>query len=113
MVGKTHGNLMKEKMQNKGGDVTEGYLSLFANGAKLKERFGKDFENIPAGAIGMYSYIDRLKQGLQQLMAGSRKFAVRYIDRNDIMALTRDAAEISGISYVMEADREEVDRILG
>ncbi|RJX34753.1 MAG: FMN-binding glutamate synthase family protein [Desulfurivibrio sp.] len=113
MVGKTHGNLMKEKMELKGKDVTEGYLTLFANGAKLKERFGNDFESIPTGAIGMYSYIDRLKQGLQQLMAGSRKFAVRYIDRNDIMALTRDAAEISGISHVMEADKEEIDRILG
>jgi hypothetical protein len=29
------------------------------------------------------------------------------------MALTREAAEVSGISYVMDADKEEVDRILG
>jgi hypothetical protein len=61
----------------------------------------------------MYSYVDRLRQGLQQLMAGARKFALRYIDRNDLVALTREAAEISGIPYVMESDQEEVARILG
>jgi len=61
----------------------------------------------------MYSYIDRMKQGLQQLMAGSRKFALEYIDRGDLVALTRDAADISGIPYVMDSDREEIDKILG
>jgi hypothetical protein len=61
----------------------------------------------------MYSYIDRMKQGLQQLMAGSRKFALKYIDRGDLVSLTRDAADISGIPYVMDSDREEVDKILG
>ncbi len=38
---------------------------------------------------------------------------LEYIDRNDLVALTREAAEISGIPYVMDSDREEIDRILG
>ncbi|MDD5451881.1 MAG: FMN-binding glutamate synthase family protein [Desulfovibrionales bacterium] len=113
MVGKTHGKLMAQKMELEGEDVEQGYLRLFGVGAQLKERFGKDFTKLPGGAIGMYSYIDRLKQGLQQLMAGSRKFALKYIDRNDLVALTRDAAEVSGISYVMESDAAEIDKILG
>jgi len=113
MVGKTHGKLMAEKMELEGEDVEEGYLRLFAVGAELRERYGKDFSKLPAGAIGMYSYIDRLKQGLQQFMAGARKFALKYIDRNDIVALTKDSAEISGIPYVMDSDAEEVDKILG
>jgi len=29
------------------------------------------------------------------------------------MTLTKEAAEVSGISHVMDADAEEVDRILG
>ena len=29
------------------------------------------------------------------------------------MALTQEAAGVSGISYVMEADMEEVEKILG
>ncbi len=113
MVGKTHGRLMAEKMELEGEDPAMGYLKLFAVGAQLKERFGKDFSKLPAGAIGMYSYIDRLRQGLQQLMAGERKFALKYIERNDLVALTREAAEISGIPYVMDSDKEEIDKILG
>jgi len=113
MVGKTHGRLMAEKMEDEGEDPSEGYTRVFAVGAQLKERFGKDFAKLPPGAIGMYSYIDRMKQGLQQLMAGARKFALQYIDRNDLVALTREAAEISGIDYVMESDAEEVEKILG
>jgi glutamate synthase domain-containing protein 2 len=113
MVGKTHGKLMAEKVELEGEDIEDGYMRLFAVGADLKGRFGKDFGKLPAGAIGMYSYIDRLKQGLQQLMAGARKFAIQYIDRNDLMTLTREAAEVSGISHVMDADAEEVDKIMG
>ncbi len=113
MVGKTHGNLMAKKMELEGGDLAEGYERLFAVGAQLRERFGSDFAKLPAGAIGMYSYIDRLRQGLQQLMAGARKFALPYLSRGDLVALTREAADISGIPYVMDSDREEIDRILG
>ena len=51
--------------------------------------------------------------GLKQLMAGERKFALKYISRDDIFALTREASEVSGISYVMDADKEEMDKILG
>jgi glutamate synthase domain-containing protein 2 len=113
MVGKTHGKLMAAKMESQGKSIEEGYERLFAVGAQLKKRFGKDFGKIPAGAIGMYSYIDRLRQGLQQFMAGARKFALEHISRDDLVALTREAAEISGLPYVMDSDREEVDRILG
>ncbi|UCH07843.1 MAG: FMN-binding glutamate synthase family protein [Deltaproteobacteria bacterium] len=113
MVGKTHGRLMAEKRDLEGEDIEGGYLNLFAVGSQLREQYGKDFAKLPAGAIGMYSYIDRLRQGLQQLMAGARKFAIQYIDRNDLAALTREAADMSGIPYVMESDRQEIEKILG
>jgi len=113
MVGKTHGKLLEGKIARDGGSLEQGYMGLFAVGAQLKERFGSDFAKLPPGAIGMYSYVDRLRQGLQQLMAGARKFALQYIDRNDLVALTREAADVSGIPYVMESDQEEVARILG
>ena len=113
MVGKTHGKMMAEKMELEGEDISEGYIGLFAVGAQLRERFGDDFRKLPPGAIGIYSYIDRLRQGLQQLMAGERKFALQHIERDDLVALTRDAADVSGIPYVMESDKEEIERILG
>ena len=45
-------------------------------------------------------------------MAGNRKFALEYISRDDIAALTQDAARISGIPYVTDVDKEEVEKIL-
>jgi len=86
--------------------------AIFVTAEELKREYGKDYEKIPTSAIGLYTYYERLAQGLRQLMAGSRKFALKYMTRGDLVALTRDAAEISGIPYVMEADREEAERIL-
>ena len=79
----------------------------------MKDKYGKDFERIPTGSIGMLTYFDRLNAGLQQLMAGARKFALKYMTRDDLTSLTREAADVSGIPYVMDGDREEVDKILG
>ncbi len=45
-------------------------------------------------------------------MAGNRKFTLEYIQRDDIASLTHDAANISGISYVTDVDKEEVEAIL-
>jgi glutamate synthase domain-containing protein 2 len=114
MVGNTIGEMVKSgkipaDVAKFGNDVEH----VFVLAAKLKERFGKDFQKIPAGAIGMITYFDRLNAGLQQLMAGARKFALQHITRDDLCALTREAAEVSGISYVMETDKEEAKRILG
>jgi len=86
---------------------------IFVTAASLRQELGNEaFEKLPAGALGLYTYYERLAQGLRQLMAGSRKFAPEFITRNDIAALTKEAAEISGIRYVMDVDKEEVDQIL-
>ena len=53
-----------------------------------------------------------LAQGLKQLMNGSRKFSPEFISRDDIAALTKEAADISGIKYITEVDKEEVENIL-
>jgi glutamate synthase domain-containing protein 2 len=113
MVGNTYGQLLDEQQYKDPEEHAGAVSKVFALAAPLKERFGQDFRRIPTGTIGMLGYLDRLAVGLQQLMAGARKFALRYVDRDDLMALTREAAEVSGIPYVMDADREEAERILG
>jgi glutamate synthase domain-containing protein 2 len=112
MVGKTHGQLMEEAY-GRGEKYEEMLLRTFTAAEQLKERYGNNFGKIPPAAIGIYTYYDRLSAGLRQLMAGERKFALKYIDRNDIMALTREAAAVSEIPYIMETDMEEVEKILG
>jgi glutamate synthase domain-containing protein 2 len=86
--------------------------AIFVTAEGLKREYGRDYERIPTSAIGLYTYYERLAQGLRQLMAGSRKFDIKFLDRGDIVALTHEAAEVSGIPHVMEADDEEAEKIL-
>ncbi len=85
---------------------------IFVTAPELKHRFGPRFAEIPSGAIGVYTYFERLSQGLRQLMAGGRKFTLDYISRDDIAALTKPANEISGIPYILDVDKAEVQKIL-
>jgi glutamate synthase domain-containing protein 2 len=85
---------------------------IFVAYEELKAKYGNDFKNIPLGAVAIYTYGQKFKTGLQQLMAGSRNFKLSTISREDLMALTEEAAYVSGIPYVMEARREEAERIL-
>ena len=74
MVGNTIGEMIKEgKVPAEIGKFGTDIEHIFIFAAQFKERYGKDFEKIPAGAIGMITYFDRLNAGLQQLMAGRSK----------------------------------------
>lgn len=114
MVGKTIGRAVKENqlpvyVERFGSSIDE----IFVTAHHLRKELGNEaFEKLPPGAIGLYTYYERLGQGLRQLMCGSRKFTLDYITRDDIGALTQDAARISGINYVMDIDKEEADQIL-
>ena len=85
---------------------------IFMNYEVLKEKYGSEAERLPLGAIGIFSAVDKIKVGLQQIMAGSRNWAVKYISRNDIFSLTEECANITGTQYVMNAYREEALRII-
>jgi len=114
MVGKTLGEMIKSgKVPNEYKKYGETVEQIFVLASELKNRLGSRFADLPVGAIGVYSYFERLAQGMRQIMCGARKFALQYISRDDLVALTREAAEITGIPYVMDCDREEVEKILG
>ncbi|AEF93408.1 ferredoxin-dependent glutamate synthase [Desulfotomaculum nigrificans CO-1-SRB] len=114
MVGKNVGEMVKSgKVPAEYKKYGETLEQIFINTATLKDKLGDRFDALPVGAIGVYTYFERLSQGLRQFMCGARKFALEYIDRNDLVALTREAAEVSGIKYVMDADADEVEKILG
>ncbi len=114
MVGKTIGRALDENqlpvyVERFGSTRDE----IFVTASSLRKELGDDmFETLPSGALGLYTYYERLAQGLRQIMAGSRKFSTEYISRDDIAALTEEAARVSGIPYVMEVDQDTVDEIL-
>ncbi len=115
MVGKTIGRTIDENqvpvyIERFGNSKEE----IFVTAGSLRRELGdKEFEKLPTGALGLYTYYERLDQGLRQLMAGSRKFAMEYLSRDDLASLTREAAEVSGIRYIMDVDEGKVDSILG
>ena len=73
---------------------------------------GVTVKGIPLGALGVYTFAQKFRTGFQQLMAGSRNFRVSTLSRRDLMALTRDAEEVSGIPWVMKARYDEALNIL-
>ncbi|MBN1592265.1 MAG: FMN-binding glutamate synthase family protein [Candidatus Coatesbacteria bacterium] len=85
---------------------------IFVTAPELREAWGDKFNEIPTSAIGVYTYYERLAQGMRQLMAGARKFKLEYMTRDDLGSLTRDCEAITGIPYIMDIDKEEVDQIL-
>ena len=113
MVGKNIQRwLSEEKLPPEIKKYGEQLETIFVSAGTLKSRFGKTYEELPAGAIGMYTFCDRLQLGLQQLMAGARKFAITHIDRSDLVSLTQEATEVTSIPYVMESDVREAKNIL-
>jgi glutamate synthase domain-containing protein 2 len=85
---------------------------IFVHYEELVDRFGSDIKDIPLGALGIYSYCQKTRTGLQQIMAGSRNFNLSTISRKDVTCLTEEAAKVSGISYIMDSFREEAEAIL-
>jgi len=113
MVGKTIGKTIEEGqipvfVERFGSSRDE----IFVTAPELRHVWGKKFDQIPTGAMGVYTYFHRLAQGLRQLMCGSRKFTLDYMTRDDLGALTKESSDVSGIPYIMDIDREEARKVL-
>jgi len=85
---------------------------IFVTYAELKQRYAGRMKEMPLGAVAIYTLVDKLRTGLTQFMAGARSFRLDTLKRSDVIALTEEAAKISGIAYVMQAQREEMNAIL-
>jgi glutamate synthase domain-containing protein 2 len=113
MVGKNISQWIKEKqLPPTVSEFGSTEKEIFVYYEELEDKYGKEMKNIPLGALGVYSFSQKIRVGLQQLMAGSRNFRLNTISRRDLMSLTEDAAKVSGIPYVMDAYRKEAEAIL-
>lgn len=113
MVGKNIGEWIKEgKLPKNVSQFGETPEQIFICYETLREKYGERIKEMPMGAIGIYTFCDKIQTGLTQLMAGARNFRVSTISRNDLMALTEEAARVSGVQYVMDSHREEAERII-
>jgi glutamate synthase domain-containing protein 2 len=114
MVGKNIAQWIKDgKLPNTVSQFGSTVEEIFVCYEDVKKMVGaKDIKNIPLGAIGIYSYSEKIRVGLQQLMAGARCFNIPAITRRELMSLTEECAKVTGIPYLMDAYREEAMAIL-
>jgi len=86
---------------------------IFSNYYDVQKKVGKDeMKNIPYGAIATYTLADKLGAGLQQLLAGCRKFSVKGISRSDLFSANRETENETGIPFVTDVEDESAKAIL-
>jgi len=86
---------------------------IFVSWELVAKKVGiEEMKNIPFGAVALYAYADKLACGLQQFMAGARKFKLAEISRDDLMAANRETAQETGIPYLTEAEEAKALAVL-
>ncbi len=95
MTGKNIGQRIKngdvpKNMQRFGSTVEELYGDL----ADLRYIYGKKADDFSLGAVGVYSYLNKIAFGLKHFAALNRKFDISYVNRRDLIPLTRDIKDL-------------------
>ncbi|MDD5653936.1 MAG: glutamate synthase-related protein [Candidatus Omnitrophica bacterium] len=86
---------------------------IFAGYYDVEKKVGKsEMKNIPFGAIAAWTLSDKLAAGLQQLMAGARKFTLTAISRDDIFSANRETQQETNITYITDYQDSTAKKIL-
>lgn len=86
---------------------------IFAGYYDVQKKVGKDeMKHIPFGAIAAWTLSDKLAAGLQQLLAGARKFKVNEITRNEIYSANRETEKETGVPFICDVDDAKAKKIL-
>lgn len=98
MTGKNIGNRIKEgnipkNLKKYGNTVDEIYYDL----ADLRSIYGKKANDFSLGAVGVFSYLNKIAFGIKHFAALNRKFDISYLDRSDLIPLTRDAKDLINV----------------
>ncbi len=102
-------NELPKTVQQVGNSAKEIFASYF----DVEKKVGKDeMKHIPYGAIAFWTLADKLACGLQQLMAGARKFSLNRIERSDIFSGNRETAKETGIPHVSDVNDDSAKKIL-
>ena len=95
MAGKKIGDMIKA------GNIPEFYKKfgttveeIFGDLPDLRAIYGKEANNFPTGAIGTFSYLNKIGFGLKHFAALNRKFDVNVLSHHDLIPLTRDVKDL-------------------
>lgn len=87
---------------------------IFAGYHDMEARLGSDeMKKIPYGAIAIWTMTDKLTAGLQQLMAGARKFSLSELSRDDLFSANRETERETGIPFMTDSSDDVAREILG
>jgi len=73
---------------------------IFQDLPDLRALYGTQADHFAPGAIGVFSYLNRMAFGLRHFCALNRKFDLQYVNRNDLIPLTRDAKDLMRGSWL-------------
>lgn len=86
---------------------------IFAGYYDVQKKVGANaMKDIPYGAIAIWTLADKLAAGLQQLMAGARKFTLKEISRGEIYAGNRETEIETGIPFITDVQDESAKKII-
>ena len=106
-----HGNW--DKLPNSVAQFGRVPEEIFAGYYDLQEKVGADeMKNIPYVAIALWTLADKLSAGLQQLLAGARKFSLAEISRNDLFSANRETEKETQIPFMTDVLDNAAKRIL-
>jgi len=95
MTGKKIGEQIKE------GNVPAMYKAygesvdeIFADLADLRALYGTRANDFPTGAIGVFSYLNKIGFGLKHFAALNRKFDISLVSKSDLIPLTAEARSL-------------------
>ncbi len=86
---------------------------IFAGYYDVQKKVGKNaMKDIPYGAIAVWTLADKLAAGLQQFMAGARKFSLPAITRDDVFSANRETEKETGIPFITDVADAKAKKIL-
>ncbi len=95
MTGKSIGHRIKNgnvpKIFKKYGNTVE---EIYGDLADLRAIYGKKAKDFSLGAVGVFSYLNKIAFGIKHFAALNRKFDISYLSRDDLIPLTHDAKDL-------------------
>jgi glutamate synthase domain-containing protein 2 len=86
---------------------------IFAGYYDVQQKVGAgEMKNIPLGAVALWTLCDKLQAGLQQLLAGARRFSMGAISRSDIYSANRETERETGIAFITDVEDQAAQEIL-
>lgn len=102
-----------ENLPNTVSEIGPNAEEIFAGYYDVQKKVGaKEMKKIPYGAIAMWTLCDKLTAGLQQLMAGARRFNLKEISRDDIFSGNKETVEVTGIPFITDVLDDSAKKIL-